>query len=364
MFPMMMFLGFGWTRAGVEKLISPQWWSGQALDGWLASHQTTAIPFMAPVAQHVFRPAVVPLALIVMVVQPLIGFSFFTRYRLRIGLYAAMLLNAVFMSLGQIDPSVLYMVLQLSVLVALDLGVIGNSPRQPRREMALAWGLGALLNVPFISTLTPSGIIGDPAVMLMTVCLIGGLTEMLLLITVGEMPIPTGLSSIMPTVGADNDQTPHERDSSMHNAYWDPRHEVENYTDNDGYPIPAPRNRYRTPAKPVHQPSRRLSHLNNVDHPNWSTAEHYVWRSLREPLPGEQHAKPYAPDADRVPYNPHTGVPAHDIHTMDSAPSPALAYPPHTDPYQPYWDDPQHTEHPSRPKDDLNWDSPSWSLPA
>ena len=35
LFPLRLFIGVGWRRAGAEKALNPQWWDGHALAAWL-----------------------------------------------------------------------------------------------------------------------------------------------------------------------------------------------------------------------------------------------------------------------------------------------------------------------------------------
>ncbi len=52
LFPIRMFLGFGWLRAGIEKVIDESWWTGDQLRLFLIEHRSSALPFMEPLIRR------------------------------------------------------------------------------------------------------------------------------------------------------------------------------------------------------------------------------------------------------------------------------------------------------------------------
>ena len=182
LFPIQFFLGLGWIRAGVEKLISAPWWHGSALRAFLHEHTHTAIAFMPSLASAVFEPLAVPISLLVMFTQPLIGLSLITGRALRPALAWGITLNLVFVLMGEVTPSAFYLVIELALLTAVDLGAIGHSPRQPSPTAAVLWTAGAMAAVPFVATLAPAEVIHDPGIIIVTIASVAAVTQALRLL--------------------------------------------------------------------------------------------------------------------------------------------------------------------------------------
>jgi thiosulfate dehydrogenase [quinone] large subunit len=197
LFPVQFFLGLGWIRAGVEKLVAAGWWHGSALRAFLDAHSHSAIAFMPAVASAVFEPLAVPISLLVMCTQPLIGLSLITGRVLRPALAWGITLNLVFVLMGEVSPSVFYLMIELALLTAVDLGAIGRSPRGPSPAAALLWAAAALAAVPFVGTLAPSEVIRDPGIILVTVATIAAATQALRL-----------LASTFPSAALDSPRMP------------------------------------------------------------------------------------------------------------------------------------------------------------
>lgn len=179
LFPVRMFLGFGWLRAGVEKIIDESWWTGDALRLFLIEQRTLALPFMEPLVDAVFEPFAEVISLIVMLTQLAIGVAFVTARSLRPALWIGVTLNVVFVAMGAVDPSVFYIVIQLSLLAAVSLGVFGDRRRDPN-PISLGLKVGAAAAIaPLAMTVHPADVIHDPAIILVTVALLAAATEAL-----------------------------------------------------------------------------------------------------------------------------------------------------------------------------------------
>lgn len=168
-FPARMFLALGWMRAGVEKAISVEWWTGSELNTFLAVQRDHALPFMGPIIDNVLVPAVVPLTVAVVALQFAIAFGLVRARRLRSALLAGMALNVIFVLLGAVTPSAFYLVLQLTVLAALgerDRRQTAPRVRWFRASLCLVAGAAML---PFAQTVHPAEVIDDPALMLATI---------------------------------------------------------------------------------------------------------------------------------------------------------------------------------------------------
>ncbi|MFK7919527.1 MAG: hypothetical protein AB8G14_15740 [Ilumatobacter sp.] len=179
LFPIRMFLGFGWIRASVEKVLDESWWNGDALRLFLIEQRSLALPFMEPFIDGFFEPFADIISLFVMAAQLAIGVAFVTTRKLRPALWTGVTLNVVFIAMGAVDPSVFYIVIQLSLLAAISLGVFGGERRDPNpTSLGLKIGAAAAL-APLAMTVAPAEVIHDPAVILVTVALLAAATEAL-----------------------------------------------------------------------------------------------------------------------------------------------------------------------------------------
>ncbi|MEM7096381.1 MAG: hypothetical protein AAF567_25475 [Actinomycetota bacterium] len=176
LFPARAFLAFGWLRAAAEKAISPDWWSGAELEAFLAEQSTHMLAFMDPLTDSLVRPLPQLTALVVMVVQLVLGAALLTGRRLGGALLAACGLNTIFVLLGAVDPSAFYLVLQLTLLLALAAqhGWFTTS----RRLSVIAGSAAAMvLLAPFVRTIHPAEVIDDPAIMLVTLLVLLAATQ-------------------------------------------------------------------------------------------------------------------------------------------------------------------------------------------
>ncbi len=179
LFPIRMFLGFGWLRAGIEKVIDWSWWTGEELQRFLIEQRPLALPFMEPLIDGLFEPFVVAISLTVMIAQLAIGVAFVTTRYFRQALWVGVAMNLVFVAMGAVDPSVFYLVIQLSLLAAVSLGLFGGERREPNPvSVGLKLGAAGVMGA-MAMTIAPADVIHDPAVILATVALLAAATEAL-----------------------------------------------------------------------------------------------------------------------------------------------------------------------------------------
>ena len=140
--PIRVFLVAGWLRAGIEKLIDPQWWNGDHLRTFLAVHHPSAVPPFQPIIEHAIQPYAVLVAFVVMATQLACGVAIAIGRPIRAALRWAVILNVTFVLCGQVNPSAFYLVMEMVLLVAIADGTIGTHATQPsRRTYALAGAL-------------------------------------------------------------------------------------------------------------------------------------------------------------------------------------------------------------------------------
>jgi thiosulfate dehydrogenase [quinone] large subunit len=180
--PIRVFLAAGWLRAGIEKLVDPDWWSGDGLRTFLDEHRATALPPFRPVMEHAIQPFALTVAFVVVATEIGCGIALMAGRPLRAALRWAVVLNVTFMLCGEINPSSFYLVMEMVLLAAVADGTIGTRPTPPRRRTyvfaaALLLVGGAL--VPYIRSLEPAEVITDPAIMLLFLALLQAATLVL-----------------------------------------------------------------------------------------------------------------------------------------------------------------------------------------
>ena len=167
MFPARAFLALGWIRAGAEKLIDTRWWAGDYITNFLADHEESMLSIMAPVTELIGVRVAALLALVVLLAEFAIGVCLITGRFQRQALWAACALNVSFVALGAVSPSAFYLVLQMTLLLALASARRPASKPQTSSSVG-GWIIAALAMLPFITTLHPHEVIDDPAIMLAT----------------------------------------------------------------------------------------------------------------------------------------------------------------------------------------------------
>jgi len=163
-----LFIGFGWLRAAIEKLIDPSWWTGDGIRVFIAEHADLAVDWYAPISTDVWYRFAAPLAVGVAALQLVAAIALVSGRRVGIGLAVGMLLNLHFVMAGAVDPSIFYLVCQ---------GALALHLLERRRDAAatelLQWlnvgsvALAAAM-IPMVRTLHPADVIADPAIVLAT----------------------------------------------------------------------------------------------------------------------------------------------------------------------------------------------------
>lgn len=164
--PLRLFLAAGWLRAGVEKVIDPDWWTGATLDAFLAEQEQMMLPFFRPVAESLIAPLAAPVSWVVVGVQLLIGVCLAVGRWPRAALWAGVVLNVTFTLAGRVNPSAFYLVMELVLLA----GMSRPTTLTIAWRRATLWLLPAVVMLPFARTLDPAHVIDDPALMLAFVC--------------------------------------------------------------------------------------------------------------------------------------------------------------------------------------------------
>lgn len=200
--PLRLFIGFGWLRAAVAKILDPGWYDGSALTEFLDAQlawSEEAFPFYGSLMESVLLPNAAAVGIVVILLQLFAGITITAGYYTNAGLLAANLMNANFILAGQPDPSAFYIVIQLVLFYGGAGVVLGMDGRSNRRHhhpllvstvehrpgnlgplrlvyawLAVVYGVLALAMAPFVSSLDPATVVEDPAMILVTLAVFAG----------------------------------------------------------------------------------------------------------------------------------------------------------------------------------------------
>lgn len=164
-----LFIGLGWLRAAVAKLLAPAWWRGDTIQTFVAEQTGRGLPWWDPFLQEVVLEHLEVVAALVLAGQFVAGSSLLLARYLGIGLTVGMTMNLTFILTGAVDPSVFYLILQ--AVIALWLYEQHAERSVGIRSMTAFMVAGivvAAASVPFIESLAPMAVIDDAATVLAT----------------------------------------------------------------------------------------------------------------------------------------------------------------------------------------------------
>ena len=162
-----LFIGAGWLRAAVEKVLDPTWWGGTTIRVFVADHAPLTLPWYRSVVDILVLPNVILVAVLVVLAQLLAGAALITGRHVRAGLMVGIFVNLNFVAAGAVNPSIFYLVCQAALLLWMlqfrtPSGIAGHTLRWlPAASIALF-----ALSAPFIASFDPAAVIGDPAMVL------------------------------------------------------------------------------------------------------------------------------------------------------------------------------------------------------
>jgi thiosulfate dehydrogenase [quinone] large subunit len=194
--PLRLFIGVGWLRAGVEKLVAPEWYGGDGVREFIRAHiENGQAPFPAYefVMREVLFPLAIPIAVVVLFTQLLIGLMILLGLYTGPALIWGMFLNLNFILCGAVNPSVFYIVIQVVLLRGQAGEVLGldglmdspqdrgfrRSDRRVRRRIGLSVALLLLALAMwaglYLDTLDPELLVEDAAAVTVMLLMLGSL---------------------------------------------------------------------------------------------------------------------------------------------------------------------------------------------
>ncbi|MDH3190438.1 MAG: hypothetical protein OEM39_07355 [Acidimicrobiia bacterium] len=168
------FIGLGWSRAAVEKIIDGSWWGGSGITTFLAEQSSLTLGWYQPVVDHIVRPNVAVFAIVVVCSQLLAAASLLSGRLVGYGLLLGMFMNVNFLAAGSVNPSAFYLLSQgaLALWLAEQAEYGTLVPRVLSVIAVLGYVIG-VMSLPYIGTLHPAEVMKDPGIM---VALAGALT--------------------------------------------------------------------------------------------------------------------------------------------------------------------------------------------
>jgi thiosulfate dehydrogenase [quinone] large subunit len=192
MLPLRLFIGLGWTRAGLEKLIDVEWHSGASLTAFFTDqidNRMIYFPFYERLVNDLFMPHAQLMSWIIIIGELLAGLAIGLGLLTKPALLGGLFMNVNFLLVGRVNPSAFYIVIQVALLSAnagmvlgLDALAARRKPfRRPQNRQAfllLAIGLWviAVLDIPSIRDFSPHSVT-DPAMLLFILSILSGLSS-------------------------------------------------------------------------------------------------------------------------------------------------------------------------------------------
>lgn len=205
--PLRLFIGLGWIRAGVEKLVDPHWYSGVKVKDFFEAHilnGEVVFPFYQGLMTGFFTEHASFLSNLITAGELYAGLAIFFGFWMRPALLAALFMNFNFILAGAVNPSAFYIIIQMALLTSNVGRVLGfdvllstmrtrPSPRLGAQIAAESFKVKLffcgsffslflmLVAAPYIQTMDPAKSIEDPAMLLVilfglqnVLCLVAG----------------------------------------------------------------------------------------------------------------------------------------------------------------------------------------------
>lgn len=204
--PLRLFIGIGWIRASLEKVIEPGWTDGAALREFLREQMANGeivFPFYQSIVDNLIEPNAAAVGWLVMVGQMLVGLAILTGTFTNIALLLGLVMNVNFILSGRVNPSAFYIVIQTVLFVSMNGAILGIDARLSKRipygilvaqpdfehnsriiesrsfvAIAVVSGIVALYSLLHVTDLSPNAV-DDPAMVLFVLASLGGLSAII-----------------------------------------------------------------------------------------------------------------------------------------------------------------------------------------
>ena len=139
--PLRLFIGIGWIRASLEKVLDPHWNDGAALAQFFHAKVDggqVVFPAYQAIIEQVFLPNVGLLSLVIIAGQLLAGTAIMLGAFTNLGLLGALFMNINFILAGQVNPSAFYVIIE-SVLFIANVGAVMGLDELISKRIRYPW---------------------------------------------------------------------------------------------------------------------------------------------------------------------------------------------------------------------------------
>ncbi|MGI9611856.1 MAG: hypothetical protein ACR2QO_03025 [Acidimicrobiales bacterium] len=168
-----LFLGIGWLRAGIAHGFSGTWWSGDELLRFVAERRPQALPVYGFFLDNIVVAIPTGIAVVVLLAELGIGISLLANVRRLEALAVGCFLNLHFIAAGQVNPSIFYLIISLSLGGRLLESQLSTERVGRLAQVAsIVAAVVVVVLVPAVDTMAPAGVIEDPASVLIFLALL------------------------------------------------------------------------------------------------------------------------------------------------------------------------------------------------
>ena len=161
-----LFIGFGWLRAVVEKLIEPAWRDGTEIIAFVEGYSVWTLGWYRPIVDNLVVPNYQVILVILIAAQVFAAVTLLSGRLLAYGIGVGIFMNLNFLVAGSVDPNVFYLLSQGAIAFWLaERAVVSKWRLRLLSVVAIAIYALAMVSIPSITTLHPTRVIIDPAMM-------------------------------------------------------------------------------------------------------------------------------------------------------------------------------------------------------
>ncbi|MEX2134060.1 MAG: hypothetical protein WEB67_07955 [Acidimicrobiia bacterium] len=161
-----LFIGFGWLRAVAEKLIEPGWRDGTEIIAFVEGYSVWTLGWYRLIVDNLVVPNTQVVLVILIAAQVFAGFTLLSGRLLAYGIAVGIFMNLNFLAAGSVDPNVFYLLSQGAIAFWLvERGAASKWRLRSLSVVAIAIYALAMVSIPSITTLHPTRVIIDPAMM-------------------------------------------------------------------------------------------------------------------------------------------------------------------------------------------------------
>ncbi len=164
------FLAFAWGRSAVAHALDGGWWRGEVVLRFLGAETGLRLDPYQFVLAGLIEPMAAPVAVLIVAAELAIALLLILNYRVPVALGLAVFLNVQLILAGQVSPSVFFLIASLGLVIwRLEISA-GQVTLQRLSEASALVGIVVVAFLgPAVRTLSPNGVLEDPAFVLIFV---------------------------------------------------------------------------------------------------------------------------------------------------------------------------------------------------